>query len=109
MCITNRLFGFSDRRVAVLRALAPKDWRPAMLQKIIAPVHVNNPRTRLVIDSRALVAGIKRSSKPRLASMVRSLSVTSIVPLIGVLTMPIFAKIEKASVDPCQLRRSSTN
>ena len=41
------------------------------------------------------MAGIIRSNNPRSASIVISRSVTSTVPLIGVLIKPIFAEIEK--------------
>ena len=41
--------------------------------------------------------------------MVTSLSVTSTVPLIGVLTKPIFAVSENDNVEPDQLRCSLTS
>jgi hypothetical protein len=83
------------------RKLKPGSWT--------AVRYVSSPRIRLVSEARAMLAGIRRSSRPRSASIVISVSVTSIVPFIGVLTRPIFAEIQKLSVDPCQFLRSSTN
>jgi hypothetical protein len=45
---------------------------------------------------------------PRSTSIVMSRSVTSTVPFIGVLMIPIFAAKENVSVDPCQLLCCST-
>src|SRR5258708_4982281 len=48
--------------------------------------HFNKPRTWSPITSWAFFAGIIRSRMPRSASIVRSRSVTSTVPFIGVLS-----------------------
>ena len=62
------------------------------------------PRAGDFVYSAAEFAEMKRSSMPRSASIVRSRSVTSIVPWIGVLINPIFAVRAKVKVEPCQFR-----
>jgi hypothetical protein len=49
------------------------------------------------------------NSRDQVTATAFSFSVTSIVPLIGVLTKPIFAESVKINIDPCQLFSFTTN
>ena len=55
---------------------------------------------RFVNISRAVFSGTRRFSIPKSASTVMSWSVTSTVPLIGVLIIPIFAERANVNTDP---------
>ena len=65
--------------------------------------HFNSPLIRFPIAARAVFSETRRFSTPRSTSSVRSWSVTSTVPFMGVLSKPNFALSEKLSIDPCQL------
>ena len=65
--------------------------------------HCKSPRILPSRVARAPFTDNSFSSRPRSASMVTSLSVTSILPFIAERKNPIFAANEKKRVEPCQL------
>src|SRR5215469_2739695 len=81
---------------------SPGDWPPTRIQ-------FSNPLKRLPNISAAVSSDTNRFNMPRSALMMTSVSVTSTVPVIGVLNIAIFAESSKFSTEPCQLFNFTAN
>lgn len=91
--------------------ISPYIWKPiwawiydgGRLFRNFGIAHCKSPRILPSSVARAPFTDNSFSSRPRSASIVTSLSVTSTVPFIPELKNPILAMNEKKRVEPCQL------